>query len=280
VRLGAISAAMFLAWAQAQEPDTTGPGELEPRLHLSFTPYLWAVNLTGDSAVAGVSADVDVSFFDVLDEADRIFGLSGALEFQYGRAFCQLNDAYMRLDKYDIGGSAGPVSVDIDVEVHSNWLELAGGWRFIEQDLGKTAAGDLRWMLDGLVGARVTDLEVEGDLTAAVMVTLPDGTVLQANERRLFEEDKDWVEPFFGARAIADLGEHFSFSLRGDIGGFGAGSDLSWQTIAAAGYRTEFLGIPAVTFFGYRALGQDFEDGDFEWDIIAHGPMLGFQMRF
>jgi hypothetical protein len=31
---------------------------------------------------------------------------------------------------------------------------------------------------------------------------------------------------------------------------------------------------------GYRALGTDYEDGAFEYDVTAHGPVLGVEFTF
>ena len=48
------------------------------------------------------------------------------------------------------------------------------------------------------------------------------------------------------------------FDLRGEIGGFGVGSDLSWQLMTVVGRQnSETFGW----YFGYRAIGYDYESG-------------------
>ena len=74
-------------------------------------------------------------------------------------------------------------------------------------------------------------------------------------------------------------------SLRGDVGGFGVGSDFSWQAIAA--YAWDFARYNNVTFsgvLGYRALYVDYAQRSgrqrYESDMLQHGPVVGISARF
>jgi hypothetical protein len=77
------------------------------------------------------------------------------------------------------------------------------------------------------------------------------------------------------------LGERWRFTLQGDIGGFGAGSDFAWHLFpvveAAVGKRASLA-------FGYRVLGMDYETGSgsefFKYDVITGGPIIGMTFRF
>jgi hypothetical protein len=61
------------------------------------------------------------------------------------------------------------------------------------------------------------------------------------------------------------------------IGGFGAGSDLTWDVLAAAGYQwNDRFSLVA----GYRALGVDYDKDGFVYDVVQHGPILGAVFRF
>jgi hypothetical protein len=73
--------------------------------------------------------------------------------------------------------------------------------------------------------------------------------------------------------------------VRGDIGGFGAGSDFSWQALAT--YNAKLCdgnGYTLDGFVGYRALAVDYHQGSgirrYEMDTIQHGPILGLNVRF
>jgi len=68
----------------------------------------------------------------------------------------------------------------------------------------------------------------------------------------------------------------WSYSLRGDIGGFGVGSDLTWQVLTTVRRQnTDRFGW----YLGYRAIGFDYEDGrgrNYQrYDLTHQGPLAG-----
>ena len=73
----------------------------------------------------------------------------------------------------------------------------------------------------------------------------------------------DWLDPIIGARIRYAVAPGHELFLRGDIGGFGLGSDFSWQAIGS--YSFDFGTYNGVTFsgmVGYRALSVDNSQGD------------------
>jgi hypothetical protein len=73
--------------------------------------------------------------------------------------------------------------------------------------------------------------------------------------------------------------------LRADVGGFGAGSQFSWNALAA--YSFVFAKRDGVTYsgmLGYRAVDADYEQGSgrtkFVYDIVIHGPVTGLTIGF
>jgi hypothetical protein len=95
----------------------------------------------------------------------------------------------------------------------------------------------------------------------------------------------NWLDPLIGARVRYAVAPGHELFLRGDIGGFGAGSEFSWQAIAA--YSFDFGAYNGVTFsgvIGYRALSVDYAQGSgrsrYEFDTVQHGPVLGISARF
>jgi hypothetical protein len=63
----------------------------------------------------------------------------------------------------------------------------------------------------------------------------------------------------------------------GMIGGFGAGSDLTWDVMAAVGYE---ITDRVAAIGGYRALSVDYSDDGFLFDVVQHGPILGVRIAF
>jgi hypothetical protein len=91
--------------------------------------------------------------------------------------------------------------------------------------------------------------------------------------------DLEWVDPVVGARIRHQIAPGRELTFIGDVGGFGAGSEFSWQAVATYGFDVNCFGSPLHTVIGYRALAVDFsEDGKFgknAIDVVQHGPVLG-----
>ena len=70
--------------------------------------------------------------------------------------------------------------------------------------------------------------------------------------------------------------------LEGDVGGFGAGSDFSWQLVGTYGFDVHCIETPLHIVIGYRALSVDFsENGRFgknALDFVEHGPVVGLEV--
>lgn len=67
------------------------------------------------------------------------------------------------------------------------------------------------------------------------------------------DRSNSWVDPIIGARLSADLSTKVMVNLRGDIGGFGVGSDFTWNGSAFIGlsfYRRDHgsAGLPRALY--------------------------------
>ena len=96
--------------------------------------------------------------------------------------------------------------------------------------------------------------------------------------------DLEWVDPFIGGRLRHEFGDNKEVNLEADVGGFGVGSDFSWQIVATYGFDVNCFGTPVHTVVGYRALAVDYsEDGPYGenvLDFIQHGPLMGVRIRW
>ena len=138
-------------------------------------------------------------------------------------------------------------------------LDVRGGGRYWYQN------ADLSF--DVALNADIGDLEIVGARAIAAS-----GSV-------------DWLDPVIGAQLRYAVAPGHELFLRGDIGGFGVGSNFSWQ--ATDGYSFDFGTYRGVTFsgvIGYRALSVDYTQGEgrqrYEFDMLQHGPVLGISARF
>lgn len=221
-------------------------GAEEKDWRFTVAPYLWAAGLDGSTQAGPVSADLDVSFSDIVDALEG--GILLHVEGEADRWGFMGDLLYLALEE---GADFGPVRVD--AKVSEAILEAGAMYKINEQ-------------LRVLGGVRYINLEVELDVQAGPLV----GEI---------NAQPDWADVFVGARWEYPLNERWGIRLRGDIGGFGLGgsSDLSWQLVGLLTYE------PSARFvwgFGYRILDIDYEDGPFAYDVRTGGIEAGVGYRF
>jgi len=214
-------------------------------------PYLWGTSLEGTTTVGPVSTDVDASFSDILDALE--FGAMGSYRGSRDRISVMFDVVYAALGG-DGKGPAGAVKANVDVD------QL-----ILEGDFGYALTDNLH----GLIGLRYVDLETK------VTVKGPLG------DKRSVKGRADWVDPVIGLYYIWPFSDRWSLSLRGDIGGFGVGSEFAWQGVGILRWQTS----PRVgVLFAYRYLSNDYDEGKgtdyFKYDMSMQGPALGVVFTF
>ena len=218
--------------------------------------YGWMSGMSGDTTVKGVDASIDASFGDVLENLDLAF--MGSVEAQKGKWGLFLEPMYTGLSK---DAKAGPA--DIDVEL-SSWIVDFGGAYQIYSTARETL-DDQGMFVDVLAGGRFISTAVDLEVVHV-------GSV---------DKSVSWVDPMIGARLWTNFTPKFGAILRGDIGGFGLGSNFAWNLKAYGVYQfTPSFGL----FAGYRVLDYDYEDGDgsdkFATQLTLNGPVIGVGFLF
>jgi hypothetical protein len=231
------------------------------------TPYLWLPEMDGTITVRDRSADLEVGFgdvFELLGDGNLIGGM-GHFEARKGRFAVFVDSAGVVVNS----GAEGRIlrdRVDIDVEVDFDMalVEVGGAYRLLEHRC---------FFLEGLAGARYTyvyagiELDV-GDTDGGRNTT------------------EHVVDPFFGIRGAVQLADRWSFVVRSDVGGFGAGSQLAWTVLGGLRWDLPWrVGSAGMTaFMGYKVYDLDFENGSGDTkrgiDIQMRGPALGMTFAF
>ncbi|CCF00878.1 hypothetical protein [Sinorhizobium fredii] len=218
----------------------------------SFAPYFWAAGLSGDIAQFGLpEAHVDASFSDIFDHLD--FGAMAIGEARYGPYSIFADVMYSKIS--GSGGTPRGILAD-DVEVSSETFAglLGAGYSIYEDNAAR---------IDLVGGMRVWS--VESDLSFS-------GGILDGVSR---SDDATWVDGLAGFRATYSITPEIYLTGWGLVGAGQA--DLDWDVAAAIGYRFSDT-ISAVA--GYRALGVDYSDDGFVFDVVQQGPILGLVVRF
>jgi hypothetical protein len=114
---------------------------------------------------------------------------------------------------------------------------------------------------------------------AAIKAQLRDriARTLRSSIDRAFSRTDNWVDPYIGLRARYNLNPAFYLTGKGDVGGFGVGSDLTWTAEGALGCQ---LTRCVFTEVGYRAMGVDYEKDGLLLDTITHGPQVTLGIKF
>jgi hypothetical protein len=227
-------------------------------------PYMWFLSLDGDVTVKGRESDLDLSFSDIWDELN----IAGMLTFDVRKSKWGF---FGDMIAANLGKSKNGNRVEIEPTIKLAMLTAGrsyqlGTWKLLnEADKIVPAV-----TVDGMFGVRYTRLDIDLDF----------------ERREDASSDKDWVDPLIGARAFFDLSEHWNFTLMGNVGGFGVGSEFTWGAMSTIGYRFSLFGEDnnARAVAGYRAIYQDYTDGSgrdkFKWDVTFHGPMIGLAIEF
>ncbi|NWK54664.1 outer membrane beta-barrel protein [Verrucomicrobiaceae bacterium N1E253] len=211
--------------------------------------YGWGQSLDGDIGVMGQTAAVDVDFSDLVEDLE--IGLMGAVEIGKGRWSVLLD-----LNYADLSDEISTPNSKIDFEQEQLVGNLVLNYQAINSDVSK---------LTLFGGIRGNWLDVNMSYTGGPL------------KDRTLDEDKSWADPIIGLRYRQDLGSSIYLRALGDVGGFGVSSDFTWQAMAGLGWQFNPCG---GLFLGYRAIGTDYEDGGFTYDLSAHGPMIGLEYKF
>ena len=86
-----------------------------------------------------------------------------------------------------------------------------------------------------------------------------------------------WVDPIIGMKGRIEISRWFFFNAYGDVGGFGAGSEFTWQALLGSGIQVSRW---CALIAGYRALGYNFWQNDTNLNLISHGPYAGIEITF
>lgn len=148
---------------------------------------------------------------------------------------------------------------------------------------GEVSAKQFAWEITGLRKVfpwlEVGVAGMLNSLSTEVVILVNDGPL---GSPKSGEVSETWVDPMIVARVQSAKDKKFIYHLRGDVGGFGIGSDLTWQIQAYAGYR--FSKLFQLTA-GYRVIGIDYENGSgqdkFVYDVNTFGPVvrIGFNIN-
>lgn len=231
VFLAVIVIALMCSPVLKVEGASSGSGEWE----YTLTPYLWLIDADGDVTVSGTSVPFNLDFDDAIDFTN--IAAMARFEAWKGNLGYTFDVLYLDLEK-DVTTQVA----NIEVNYESVIIEAGVSYLVGEMPLAETSENTLSF--EAMAGGRFTYFKTQLEFTPG-----PSRDV-----------NKDWIEPFVGARIKLNTPGKWGFVLRGDVGGFdiGSGSELTWNFVAGVDYQ---LSEATSLQFGYKILDIDYEKG-------------------
>lgn len=267
-----------------------------------FTPYAWLTWMSGSQTVRGRSVDIDTNVFQLLGNSDTLVPFMGYFQARFEDRIELFAD--LMYAKIGAGQSAtrnfqvnpfvgGSVTASASQDYQQLTIEFGGAYQVAKfgRDRGAEGAGMSgvgQTALDVLLGGRYWYQKIDVTLNIAGTIGVNVGDLQVSFDRsRAFARSGgvSWVDPFVGLRVRHRLAPRQDLQAQADIGGFGLGSQISWQALATYSYRFGSTGSVAWSgAIGYRALYVDYVQGSgntlFQTNMLQHGPLIGVSAKF
>lgn len=231
--------------------DDGGPWSFE------LLPYLWLPTFYDASFnVSGIPASVTPTASTQTDPMSThiTFVAMLAARVHYRDVGLFLDGAWLQLQSDGDTASSRYSGTDIETDIAYGTMALSYRMPEVGKLRSELFAGARRWHF--------------GNTLEFKPGTEPGFTV---------EDDRGWTDPIIGAGLRYDLSDRWHLLALGDVGGFGVGSDFSWNAWGGLGF--EFTDWWSASL-GYRYLHVDYESDRWAMDVNIHGFMLGFGFRF
>ena len=230
----------------------TAPVVTEGGWTFTIAPYFWAAGMSGQVSQFGLPVvDVDASFSDILNNLD--FAAMAIAEARNDRFSIFGDLIYVKLST---GGTTprGILATTVDVKSSTFTGLIGAGYSVFQSNVGH---------LDVVAGVRFWSVDTDIGFTGGILngVSASDGAT--------------WADGMVGVRGNYSITPEVYLTGWGLVGAGGA--DVDWDVAAAVGYKFNDR-FSAVA--GYRALGVNYEDNGFLFDVVEQGPILGLVIHF
>jgi hypothetical protein len=204
--------------------------------HLSVSPYLWFPGVHGTVGVLGDTADFSASPSDLLSHFR--FGIMGAVEARRNRLLVPIDLMWIRLEDTKALPVLPPPLIATSATIKAT-----------------------EFLLTPKIGVRlINNKKITADVLAGIRYWYF-GESLNFSPSTLGltrSKSQNWVDPLVGGRIETALSQKTVFTMAGDVGGWGTGSQLEYQVVGLLGYKLK----PNMTLQGgYRYLYVDYAKG-------------------
>ena len=215
-----------------------------------ITPYAWMTGLEG--SVGAPPVDVDLSFSDVLEDLEASGMVLASARNGPWAVFADFTHSNLSSSLVPLDPSLREAIVDAKTTTFS----LALGYQLYDRD---------QLSLDGYLGLRSWWLD-----NALTLVDIN-------GQAARFPDDHNWVNPLVGLNVMWTPAEDWTLFSALEGGGALGGSDYEWSAFVGASYAFNHWVAASA---GWRHLDVTYSDGDFVFDVVQSGPVLGVTFKF
>lgn len=245
------TAGIEYSWGEAPAEKKHVSSNEPSNWHVDWVPmYLWFSGLHGYVGARGYVVPVNLGVDEVFSNLN--IGLMSTLDVRRKRMGDFSDLVFINLSSKNQDTPLGDAFTGYNANAKTFFLDSELYGRLIEND---------HLAIDAMGGARIWHLNNSLDLYRAAQPPVEAG------------QTQDWVDPVLGARFRVDIAKGWFASLKGDAGGFGVGSQQTWQIYTGAGkeFKQKFS-----VFVGYRYLDVDYRSAGFLFDNHMNGLLAGF----
>ncbi len=247
-----VASAQALNSDFVQDPD---------KLHVSVTPYLWFAGIDGDIALGPYEANFNVPLHKIFDNIK--FGVMGAIDVRKNHVVYIGDLIWLKVGE---NRAVARENIPPDTTIYARQNTFM--W---DNEIGYRGVATDRFNLDALVGLQYWHVGAGINLTPPLVIP-PGLNVGQIASGNGFYQSTNFVAPVMGLRVQAKIVKGVAGFVRTDIGGFGAGSDLTGQVLAGLSFPVKKLGID----LGYRRLYLSQGHKTLTEQVTLQGIFLGF----
>jgi hypothetical protein len=250
-----IAMAMFSLLAGAASAQVALDGDYTKDIsadkdwHFEVTPYLWFAGINGDMTLGPHEVNFNVPFKDIFHNLK--FGVMATEEIRKGRIVFLSDQLYLKVGAQKVKEIAGfPPVLTVNASNNTFYWDNEIGYRGVATD---------RFNLDALVGMQYW--YVSTSLSANPALT----------DSGVHSQSVGFVNPVLAMRAQFKIYKGIGGFVKGDIGGYGVGSDLTGQALAGIGFQVKKVGLD----LGYRRLYLNQTHKELSQQITLQGLFLG-----
>ena len=253
-RVTGVLAAAAIAVALCQQPAAADDTTPEDQISGSVTIYGWLPSMRSSFSTGQAGGSVTVGSTDLVDAL--LFAAMGSGEIRYGRFGFVGDLVFSNIASDGTANTRFPASGHLKQKMAL--VTGAATYRAYQSD---------QFVFDLAAGVRW----VAGEGTVTVTGSGPAGVTATTSS------SDSWVDPIIGVRIAAPIANGFSAVGFADIGGFGVGSDFSWEVYGGLDYEfsERFVGR-----LGFRYISIDYSKSGIKYDTELFGPAAGLTIRF